>query len=69
MSVIAQREVGVCPVAFPGKYQVWGHSRTLVFDWTTVTSVVVLVFVRVRSGVSARLSGAICGEYTSQWRL
>ena len=23
MSVIAQREVDVCPVAFPGKYQVW----------------------------------------------
>ena len=40
------------------------------FDWTTeATSVVVLVFVRVRSGASARLGGAICGEYTSQWRL
>ena len=39
-----------------------GHSRTLVFDWTTATSMVVLVFVRVRSGASAQLSGAISVE-------
>ena len=47
-------------------HRLWGHSRTLVFDWTTATSMVALVFVRVRSGASAQLSGALYGEqYTS----
>ena len=34
------------------------QSRTRHRDWTTATSMVVLVFVRVRSGASAQLSGA-----------
>ena len=34
------------------------QSLTLLGDWTTETSKVVLVFVRVRSGASAQLSGA-----------
>ena len=39
-----------------------GHSRTLVFDWTTATSVVVLVFVRVRSRAVAP-----DGVHSAQW--
>jgi hypothetical protein len=37
-----------------------GQSLTLLRDWTTATSMVVLVLVcvRVRSGASAQLSGA-----------
>ena len=46
--------------------QVWAiPGLTLVFDWTRsdlATSVVVLVFVRVRSGASAQLSGAVSVE-------
>jgi hypothetical protein len=34
------------------------QSLTLLRDWTTATSMVVLVFVRVRRGASAQLSGA-----------
>ena len=35
---------------------------TLFRDWTTATSMVVRVFVRVRSGASAQLSGAYSGD-------
>ena len=41
-----------------------GHSRTLVFDWTIATSVVVLVFVRVRSAAPVHSSVEL-----SLWRV
>ena len=40
------------------------QSLTLLGDWTTETSKVVLVFVRVRSGASAQLSP----QWSSLWR-
>jgi len=58
--------VEVVLLPFWAKYRVRDHSRTRLRDWTTATSMEVLVFVRVCSGASAQLSGALCGEqYTS----
>jgi hypothetical protein len=56
---------------FPGKYcirvgPVVTVADSAPSDWTTATSMVVLVFVRVRTGASAQLSGALSGDqYTS----
>ena len=57
--------------AFPGKYPGQSQSLTLLRDWTTATSMVVLALcARVRSGASAQLSGALSGrdQYASQYR-
>jgi len=51
--------VEVVQLPFRGQVSGQSQSPTLFRDWTTTaTSMVVLVFVRVRSGASAQLSGA-----------
>ena len=71
-------EVVLCPVAFPQAstcHADLSHSLTvtLVRDWATATSMVVLVFVRVRSGASAQLAVELSVEISFstrlQWRL
>ena len=58
MSVTDHRMVEVVQLPFRGQVSGQSQSPTLFRDWTTVTSMVVLVFVRVRGGASAQLSGA-----------
>ena len=60
MSVADHRMVEV--VQLPFRASIRAEPGTMLRDWTTATSMVVLVFVRVRSGASAQLSGAYNSE-------
>ena len=62
VSVTDHRMVEVVQLPFRASIRAEPVPATLFRDWTTATSMVVLVFVRVRSGASAQLSGAYSGD-------